>query len=268
MASKLSKADYVKTSLRSYFLQNGFNYTNYQGNGYLFVLLPALKKLYKDDEEKLKEVAKANVEFYNTNPQLLPFITSMQLKMYENDRSIDETRNIKMALMGPLAGIGDSLAQFGAAPLLSTIFAGMALDGIGFAPIGFWTSIVIFFLIIKLLLGDLGERLGTAIIDNLSDKISIISEAAGIIGVTVISGLAASFTKVNLGIQYTQAIEGGGEQIVSLQEIVDQIAPALLPMLLTLLVFYLIKKRGWNTYQILLMLFVIGILGSVTGILV
>ena len=51
----LKQRDYLNTTLRSYFLQNGFNYNSYQGTGYLFVILPVLKKIYKDDPEKLKE---------------------------------------------------------------------------------------------------------------------------------------------------------------------------------------------------------------------
>lgn len=42
--NKLSKRDYTKTTLRAYFLQNGFNYSNYQGLGYALVMYPALKK--------------------------------------------------------------------------------------------------------------------------------------------------------------------------------------------------------------------------------
>ena len=55
--------------------------------------------------QKLKETASANLEFYNTNPQMLPFITSMQLAMYDNGQSVTDTRSIKMALMGPLSGM-------------------------------------------------------------------------------------------------------------------------------------------------------------------
>ncbi len=47
----LKQRDYLNTTLRSYFLQNGFNYNSYQGTGYLFVILPVLKKIYKDDPE-------------------------------------------------------------------------------------------------------------------------------------------------------------------------------------------------------------------------
>ena len=45
--NQLEKKDYMKTSLRAYFLQNGFNYGNYQGLGYANVLYPALRKMYK-----------------------------------------------------------------------------------------------------------------------------------------------------------------------------------------------------------------------------
>ncbi|EGV08371.1 PTS system mannose/fructose/sorbose family IID component domain protein [Streptococcus constellatus subsp. pharyngis SK1060 = CCUG 46377] len=43
--SKLNKNDYLKTSLRAFFLQNGFNYSNYQGLGYANVMYPALKNI-------------------------------------------------------------------------------------------------------------------------------------------------------------------------------------------------------------------------------
>ena len=60
--------------------------TFYQGVSYLYTIMPALKKIYKDEPEKLKETASANLEFYNTNPQMLPFITSMQLAMYAGNK--------------------------------------------------------------------------------------------------------------------------------------------------------------------------------------
>ncbi|CKL77561.1 PTS system transporter subunit IID [Streptococcus pneumoniae] len=34
-SNKLTKRDYLKTSLRAFFCQNGFNYSNYQGLGYV-----------------------------------------------------------------------------------------------------------------------------------------------------------------------------------------------------------------------------------------
>lgn len=267
---KLKRSDYMKATFRSYYLQSAFNYQTYQGIGYLNAILPSLRKIFdkKEDEGKLKEAATENLEFYNTNPHLLPFVTSMVLAMYDDDQEPDDIRSIKMALMGPLAGIGDSLSQFGAAPLFSTIFAGMALDGLTWSALGFWLAMLAFTIITKLVSGDLGYRLGTSVIDTLSQQISKISSAASIVGVTVITGLATSFVNVDLGIEYHTTLETGEEQVVALQTIFDQIMPSLLPILATIFVFYLIKKKNWNTYQILVLLFIVGILGSVTGILV
>lgn len=260
--SKLSKKDYLKTTLRSYFLQNGFNYSNYQGIGYSLVMYPALKKLFGNDKAKLAENLEANTEFYNTNPQLLPFITSIHLAMAENDTPYEETRGIKMALMGPLAGIGDSLSQFCIAPLFSTIFASLALNNIAVAPVLFLLCINATLISIKLGMGAYGRKVGTSMINKLSDQISIISEAASMIGITVITGLAATFVKMKLTISYqaaAKATKGAVQQTVNLQAMLDKIAPALLPVAYTLLMYYLIKKRHWTTYKLVILTVILGI---------
>jgi PTS system N-acetylgalactosamine-specific IID component len=263
----LTKKDYIKTSLRAYFLQNGFNYGNYQGLGYANVLYPALKKIYKDDEKGLQEALSSNVEFFNSNPHFLPFITSMQLVMLDNGSKPEDARSIKLALMGPLAGIGDSLAQFCLAPLLATIGSSLAQDGLIGGPLLFFLGMNIILLAIKLFTGMYGYKLGTSIIDTLSEKMAQISSIASMIGVTVISGLAVSFVKIKVGIQYVTTIDGA-EKIVSIQEMLDKIAPSLLPALFTIFVFYLIKKKKWTTYKLIGLTLVLGILGSVLGVLV
>ena len=249
--SKLTKKDYTKTTLRAYFLQNGFNYSNYQGLGYALVMYPAFKKLYGDNPAKLAEELENNCEFYNTNPNFLPFITSIHLAMAENGMEYDEIRGIKMALMGPLAGIGDSLSQFCIAPLLFLICENVTL------------------LAIKLVMGGYGRRLGTSMIDKLSEKMGVISEAASMIGVTVIAGLAATFVKMNVAITFSAgAIEEGVKQsTVDIQAMLDKVAPALLPVLYTALMYYLIKKKGVTTYWLVLITVVIGVALSCLGIL-
>lgn len=211
----LTAKDYLNVTLRSYYLQNGFNYNSYQGTGYLFVIFPALKKIYKNDPEKLKEVSMENIEFYNTNPHMLPFITSMHLAMCDHGEEIEDTRSIKMALMG-----------------------------------------------------HLGYKLGTNVIATLSEKIGQISNAANIVGVTVISALAVTFVKAKIGIQYATTLASGEEQIVSIQTILDKILPNMLPAVITIAVFTLVKKYKWSTYKLLALLFVLGIGLSYFGILV
>ncbi|MBS5969766.1 MAG: PTS system mannose/fructose/sorbose family transporter subunit IID [Clostridium perfringens] len=263
----LTKSDYIKTSLRAFFLQNGFNYGNYQGLGYANILYPALKKIYRNNEEGFKKALGENLEFFNSNPHFLPFITSLHLVMLDSGRSSEEARTIKLALMGPLAGIGDSLSQFCLAPLFSTIAASLAQDGLIAGPILFFVAMNAILLTIKLLTGIYGYKLGTSIIDVLSEKMAQISAVASMIGVTVISGLAVSFTKIQIAYKYTAQMPDGAEKVVSIQEMLDKIAPALLPALYTILIFYLIKKRKWTTYHLVILTIVVGILGSVLKIL-
>lgn len=263
----LKKSDYIKTSLRSYFLQNGFNYTTYQGTSYAYSIYPALKKVYKGKPKELKEALLGNIEFYNTNPQMVPFITSLQLAMLDNGEDVEDARGMKLALMGPMAGIGDSISQFGLAPLFSTIAASLATDGLIAGPILFLVSMIGIILAIKLTMGLLGYKLGTSVIDVLSQKISIISEAANIIGVTVISGLAVSFVKADIALKYTTTLDSGEEQVVALQTILDQILPRLLPALITIGVYYLIKKHNWSTYKLIGLILSVGIILSVLGVL-
>lgn len=267
---KLVKSDYTKTMIRAWLLQNGFNYSNYQGNGYSYVVYPALKKIHGSDKEALCKDLKDNCEFYNTNPNLLPFVTSLHLAMADEGVPYSEIRGLKMALMGPLAGIGDSLSQFCLAPLYSTIFSSLAQQGLAFAPVGFWLAINGTLLVIKSVMCNLGYRLGTSVIDKLSQSMGLISECASMVGVTVIAGLAASFVKMNVNIEFAagEVAEGVSQSTVSIQGMLDNIAPCLLPMLYMLLMLYLIKKRNWNTYQLVILTIVVGVALSVCGILV
>lgn len=264
---ELSKKDYFKTSLRSYIMQDGFNFTNYQGVGYANMIFPALRKIYKDDDEALKEATIDNLEFYNTNPHMVPFVGNVQLAMLDHGEDVEDARSIKMALMGPLAGIGDSISQFGLAPLFGTIAAGMAMDGLAIGPIFFLLMMIGIPLTLKLVMGYLGYKVGTSVIETISERIESVSRAANIIGITVISGLAVQFVKVDLAVEYKTTISTGEEQVVALQSVFDGILPRLLPALLTFLVFILIRKYKWNTYQLIALLIVGGILLSVLGIL-
>ena len=199
---KLTTHDYNVTTLRSYFLQNGFNYSNYQGLGYGLVLYPAFKKIYGENTDRLAKELEQNSEFYNTNPNFLPFITSLHLAMADEGADYEDIRGIKMALMGPLAGIGDSLSQFCIAPLFSTIFASLAMSGVAAAPLLFLVAMNGVLISIKFAVAAQGRKLGTTIIDKLSSELSTISETASMIGVTVISGLVATYVKMNVGISF------------------------------------------------------------------
>ena len=116
-------------------------------------------------------------------------------------------------------------------------------------------------------MGYLGWKVGTSIIDTLSDKMAVIADIASTIGLTVIAGLSVSFVKVNLGLKYSAVIKGK-TQLVTVQAFLDKIMPYLLPVLLIYFVYWLITKKKWTVYKIILLLLVLGIALSAMGILV
>lgn len=266
VSKKLTKRDYQKSILRSYYLQNAQNYGNMQGTGMLKTIWPQLRKIYQDDEMAFRRVAVSNLEFYNTNPQPYPFVSSLMLAMYDSGQNEDDVRAVKMALMGPLAGIGDALSQFALAPLFSTIFASLALQGVISAPIMFIICLVSITFGVRCLMGYLGWKVGTSIIDTLSDKMAALSDVASNIGLTVIAGLSVSFVKVNLAWQYSTEVKGK-TQVVAIQTILDKIMPFMLPVLLVYFVYWLIMKKKWTVYKIILLLLVMGVALSALGIL-
>ena len=272
MASNvLTKKDYTRTSLRAYFLQNGFNYNNYQGIGYANMLYPALRKIYKDDDD-LKEALKENIEFFNTNIHLVTFISNLHLGMLDNGQSHKDAKNLKVALMGPMAGVGDSLSQFVFAPLFGSIGAAMAAEGSMFGAIFFLIGMNLTLLIMKLLFGNLGMKAGTSAIATITDKIGMISDYASMIGVSVIAANAVRFVGIKMGsfVIYQGIATDGSEKVtaIDLQGMCDKFAPCLPAVAYTALMYYLIKVKKWSTMKLIFLSLAIGIVGFYLGIFV
>ena len=133
-------------------------------------------------------------------------------------------------------------------------------------PIIYLLGMNLILLAVKIMCGLLGYNLGTSIICTMTEQIEKVSRIASMIGVTVIAGLAVSFVKITTPIQYAVAVPGGEQKLVTLQSMLDAIAPSMLPCAFVGLVFYLIKVKKWTTVKLVCMTIVLGILLSVLGI--
>lgn len=111
-------------------IQGSFNYGYYQGTGYSHAIYPFVKKIFKNNKDKLKEVLVSNIEFFNTGPYSgIGAITAMHIFMLQTGREESEAKTLKFALMGPLAGINDALFNFGTQPLIAGIAASLSSNG-------------------------------------------------------------------------------------------------------------------------------------------
>ena len=107
-------------------LQASWNFERLQGIGFFYSLLPGLRKLYSG--EKLLDVSRKYVGYFNTHIYLAPMVAGAVLKLEEDQASgtadpalkIDDFKEMVAA---PYAAIGDALFWGGLRPLA----AGVAL---------------------------------------------------------------------------------------------------------------------------------------------
>ncbi len=256
--SLLTKKDINKAAWSYiFFIQATQNFERMMGLAFCHVLEPILKKLYKNDSGEYKRSLQRHMQFFNTEPQLGALIPGITIAMEEaramgEDVSEELIVNTKNALMGPFAGIGDSMLIGTYSPILLSIAMSMCIsDGNPVGPLFFcavWLTTVVG---MQWYLFHKGYNMGIGAANlfftnrTLADKITT---GLTMMGLIVIGGVAATTVKANVIYQFVS-----GEMSLSLQEqIFDKIMPGILPLLLTLAVWYLMDKKKWSATKIIL----------------
>lgn len=259
----LTDKDITKLGIRSSLLQASFNYERMQAGGWLWAQLPVLKKIYKDDPEGLSLAMHDNLEFINTHPNLVGFLMGLLASLEESGEDRNLIKGLKVALFGPIAGIGDAIFWFTLLPIVAGISCSFAAEGNILGPIIFFTVYLVIWLL-RIVWTKAGYRLGTAAIEKLKDNADLVSNAATILGITVIGALIASYVSINVVSVLT--ISDGIE--ISVQEaFFDKIFPNLLPMALTLFMFFMLKKKQVSPVVLILGTIAVAIALSFLGIL-
>lgn len=259
----LTKKDITRLAFYSSFLQAGFNYERMQASGFTMAQLPFLQKIYKDDKQALSEAMKDNLEFINTHPNFAGFLMGLLLSMEEKHMDRNVIKGLKVALFGPLAGIGDALFWFTILPIVVGISSSFALEGSLLGPILFFVVYLSIFLL-RVPLTHLGYNLGTRAIELIRNTAQAVSRVATILGITVIGGLIASYVHIQLALQ----IPINEAKTVSLQtDFFDKIFPNILPLCYVLLMYYLLKNRHVSPVVLILLTLGLAIFLSAIGVL-
>jgi mannose/fructose/N-acetylgalactosamine-specific phosphotransferase system component IID len=170
-----------------------FSQEHMQTFGYMASMLPILRKLYPKHDDQVKAIH-AYTAFFNTNPMLGTVIVGITASMEQaraNGKEIDgETINdMRAGLMGPIAGIGDSLIDGTLIPILLGISLGMSTGG---SPVG-----AIFYIVAWVLMAYFGQRFlyfrgyrfGDQAVSFLVGKQgAAVRHAIGIVGSMVVGG--------------------------------------------------------------------------------
>ncbi|WP_171379050.1 PTS system mannose/fructose/sorbose family transporter subunit IID [Enterococcus cecorum] len=298
---ELSKKDRLAVAWRSTFLQGSWNYERMQNGGWCYAMIPAIKKLYKDPEDR-KAALKRHLEFFNTHPYVASPVLGVTLALEEdraNGAAVDDVaiQGVKVGMMGPLAGVGDPVFWFTVRPMLGALGASLALGGNILGPILFfvlWNAIRWGFMWYT---QEFGYRTGSKITEDLSGGLlQDITKGASILGMFVLAALverwvSIKFTPVIANIKLSKGayiewdkveMSGKGlktlfEQVQSgmafepikqqtLQGNLDSLIPGLVPLLLTFLCMWLLKKKV-SPIVIIIALFIVGIVGHLIGLL-
>ena len=260
-AQPLDKKTLNKMVWRSLNLQGSFNYERMQSGGWLYGILPGLEKIHGDNEEDLKISMGHNLEFFNTHPFLVTFVMGIVLSLEQQKADIDMIRGVRVAAMGPLGGIGDAIFWFTLVPITAGITSQMAIDGWLAGPILF---LLIFNAVqfgIRFWLMNWSYRLGSKAIELLTANAKEFTRAASLLGVFVVGALTSNYGATAIKLQFEN-----GESPIIIQDILDGILPKLIPLTITLGLYFLIKKKGWTPVACIGLLLVVGLLGALIGL--
>lgn len=231
---------------RQNWLMFGINYVKMQGIAYGWVLQPILKRIYGHDRDAYFEAMKRNTAFFNTTPQMAPFIMGLTLAMEEENARTPQTFDvssinaIKVGMMGPLAGIGDSFFAGTLRVIATAIALGFAQSGSILCPLMFLLIFNIPGFLVRYYGAVLGYKLGGRYIQKAMESglLNSITRAASIMGLMMVGAL--SYQMVNFS--STLQMEMGGQKLV-LQNILDSIMPGILPLCLVLSCFALMRRK-------------------------
>lgn len=241
---------------RSMFLQASFNYERMQAGGWLYSILPGLKKIHKDKKD-LSTSMKHNLEFFNCHPFLITFVMGIVLSLEQKKSDIQTIRSLRVAAMGPLGGIGDAIFWFTLLPIAAGIGANLSLQGSILGPIIFFLLFNIVHLGLRFGLMHWSYKVGVEGIAKLTKNAKAFTRSATILGMIVVGALIASYVKVP--IVTPEAISMSGT--IDLQNIFDSIMPCILPLGLTFGMYGLVKKNVTPMVNILVLV-VIGLIGA------
>ena len=265
----LNKRDLMKVFWRSFTMEWTWNYERQANLGYGFAMVPILEKLYKDKPEEKAEALQRHLEFFNTTPHVSTLILGISSAMEEQNSAQEDfdtssINNVKVGLMGPLAGIGDSLL-WGTLRIIATgIGTSLALQGNILGPILFLLIFNIPHIILRYICMMGGYKLGAGFLSKmqqggLMDKVTY---GASIVGLMSIGAMIATMVTVNIPLSYVE-----GDSAIVIGDILNGIIPGIIPLLFTGFIYWLVTKKKMKTTVALLLILVIGIIGSLTGIL-
>lgn len=285
MTKKISE----KTLKKSFFNWFFFNGCSQQAESMLGMafgqsMAPVIDELYDTKEDKAKALLR-HVTLFNTEAQVGSICNGIVCGLEEanaNGQCTPEViESIKVALIGPTSAIGDSLWVATIIPILLTICLSIAQGNANMA----WLGPVLYMIIypfgtmaLSWWLFKVGYKSGLEGMSTMmaNGKLDKLTSAMGVLGLIVTGALTASFVSCSLPLQIVSdvydAVTGEtltGVVLFNADNMLNGIFPKVLPLALTLGVYYLYAKKKWSPLKLMGLILVLAVgltaLGYFTG---
>lgn len=265
---KITKKDVRKAYFLWWlFTDTSNSYERLQAIGFCASMIPILKKLYKTKED-LSDALKRHLNFFNTEGIWGSPIHGITIAMEEQkangaDMPGEAITSIKTGLMGPMAGIGDTLDWGTIVPIITGIFLPLGAAGNPLGAIG-----VLIFIPISIVLGLFLHRKGytvgrEAVTQMLQGgQMQQLITGASVLGLFMMGAITAGFVNLEIALEVKQKV---GDPI-SIQGILDSIAPGILPLALVFGIIMYFNRKEQNTLKVLIIIIAMCLLGSFVGL--
>lgn len=244
----------------------GFNMTTMEANGFTATMSPAIEEIYDGDIEGKREAYRRHQSFFNTHAVAFNFIAGLVYALERDLKAGKVTPQVidaaKVSLMGPTAGMFDSLFFNCLRVIGAGVAMGLCAQGNAFGVLAFILIYGVSQSVLKFILLRLGYTLGISAIDKVfeSGLMQVATKAASILGLIMVGAMTA--TTVDVPLAWTL---GSGDMAVVVGDLLNGIYPGILSIAIVMACMWLTKK-GVRPLQIILGIIVIALLGAFLGV--
>lgn len=265
---KLTKRDLMRVFLLwETTSESCLSYERLMSLGFCHAMVPVINRLY-DTKEERAEALKRHLVFFNTENNWGAFIPGMICSMEEDHANVgavsgEAINAIKIGLMGPLAGIGDTITQGLVKTIALAVGVDLATGGKLAGPIVYALIYGIYLIVLGFTTFTQGYNLGQKVLTKITDKsvMKKLTNSLSILGLVI----AGAMTVNNVKITTPLKIVAGSSKIV-VQDLLNSILPGMLSVIAVVICFVLLRKNV-SVFKIMIGLFVIAMLCSFIGVL-
>lgn len=235
-------------------MEYSWNYPRQMHLAFCLMINPMLKKIYADDPEGYAEALTRHVAL------------SMEERVAKGELEGAAVDSVKAALMGPLSGIGDSIFLGCIRVIAVAVGISLASTGNIMGPIAYFLIYNIPAFLVRFIGAVKGYELGFSFLAN-AEKSGLMEKvmfASGIVGIMVIGAMSKDMFYATIPLKIGANVSG--EDVQTVQTILDGIMPGMLGLSATWIYYWLLKKKV-NPMWLILGTMILGVVGVYFGFL-